>query len=109
MEGSSVYDVIAPEYRQTWKEHHERVCNGEKLTWEFDIIGLGGTRRHMETHAVPLTLPDGTVQLAITRDITCRKESERKIRESEHQYREMLQALASSDLHDGPGRTHHLL
>ena len=93
VEGSSVYDVIAPECRQTWKEHHERVCNGEKLTWEFDIIGLGGTRRHMETHAVPLALPDGTVQLAITRDITCRKESERKLRESEHQYREMLQAL----------------
>jgi PAS domain S-box-containing protein len=93
IEGSSVYDVIAPECRQTWGEHHARVCNGEKLTWEFDIVGLGGTRRHMETRGVPLALPDGTAQLAITRDITCRKESERKMRESEHQYREMLQAL----------------
>jgi PAS domain S-box-containing protein len=93
VEGCSVYDVIAPEFVQDWKEKHQRVCLGEKLSWEFDIIGLAGTRRHMETHAVPLALPDGVAQLAISRDVTRRKEDERKMRESEHRYKEMLQAL----------------
>jgi PAS domain S-box-containing protein len=93
VEGCSVYDVIAPEFRGMWRENHERVCNGEKVRWEFDIIGLRGTRRHMETHAVPLPLSGGTAQLAITRDITLRKEAESEARESEHRYREMLQAL----------------
>jgi PAS domain S-box-containing protein len=77
-----------------WKAHHERVCNGEKLSWEFDIIGLCGTRRHMDTHAVPLLMPDGsTAHLAITRDITKRKEDELTLRESQHHYAQLLQAL----------------
>ena len=93
IEGASVYDIIAPEFRESWKEHNQRVCNGEKLSWEFDIIGLRGTRRHMETRAVPLALPEGVAHLAITRDITKRKEDERKLLESEHRYQEMLHAL----------------
>ena len=93
IEGSSVYDLIAPEFRETWKENNRRVCDGERLSWEFDIVGLRGTRRHMETRAAPLALPEGVAQLAIARDITKRKEDERKMLESEHRYQEMLQAL----------------
>src|SRR5580658_7035892 len=93
LEGSNVYDVIAPEFRQEWIENHQRVCNGEKLSWQFDIIGLRGMRRHLETHAVPLALPDGVAHLAISHNITRRKEDERRLRESEHRYQEMLQAL----------------
>ncbi|HET6247934.1 MAG TPA: PAS domain S-box protein [Tepidisphaeraceae bacterium] len=73
--GDQVADMIAPEHRDRWREMHRRVCGGEKLTWEFEIIGLKGTRRHMETHGVPLLLPDGRMaQLAVTRDVTRRKE-----------------------------------
>jgi PAS domain S-box-containing protein len=69
--------LIAPEHRDLWRRNHARVLRGESLNWEFDIIGLGGTRRRMETHAVPLTLPDGTVaQLAVTRDVSERKRAE---------------------------------
>jgi PAS domain S-box-containing protein len=97
VEGASVFDLIAPEFRATWKEHHERVCRGEKLSWEFDIIGLRGTRRHMETHASPIRLPDGTMaQLASTRDITRRKQDESKLRESEHRFHQLLQALPAA-------------
>ena len=42
---------------------------------------------------MPLALPEGVAHLAITRDITQRKEDERKLLESEHRYQEMLQAL----------------
>lgn len=97
VEGTNMLDVVAPEFRETWKTHHDRVCRGEKLNWEFDIIGLNGTRRHMESHASPIRLPDGTVaQLAVTRDITQRKQDDLKIRESEHRFRELLQALPAA-------------
>ena len=95
--GASVFDVIAPEDRAAWKANHERVCNGEKLAWEFDIIGAAGTRRRADTHAVPLRLPDSTwAQLAITRDITQRKDTEQSASESEYRYRQLLQALPNA-------------
>jgi len=79
---ASALDLVAPEHRAAWREHHERICAGEHLTWEFDIIGLKGTRRHMETHAAPIDLDDGSIgQLAITRDITARKDTERALRD----------------------------
>lgn len=75
--GASVYDLIAEHDRSAWIERHNRVCAGERLSWDFEIVGLAGTRRHMETHAVPVSLPNGkTAQLAVTRDITRRKEDE---------------------------------
>jgi len=71
IEGTSVLSIIAPEFRDDWQAHHKRVCDGEKLTWTFDIIGRAGTRRRMETHAVPFRLQGGEIcQLAITRDVT---------------------------------------
>src|SRR5579884_1700616 len=45
---------------------------------EFDIIGLQGLRRRLESYAAPLHRQDGTVaHLAITHDITDRKSRER--------------------------------
>ena len=75
--GQSVYDLIAPEHRDAFRELNERVCRGEKASHQFDIVGLNGVRRHMETHAAPLRHSDGsTVHLAITHDVTERKKAE---------------------------------
>jgi PAS domain S-box-containing protein len=82
--GACVYDLVAPEHRDTWIENHHRICNGASLTWEFDIIGLQGTRRHMETHAVPLLNSDGAYsQLAVTHDITFKKIADRALKRNE--------------------------
>jgi PAS domain S-box-containing protein len=75
--GRSVYDLIAPEDREAFRELNQRVCAGEKDSLEFDILGLDGERRHVETHAVPLRYDGATVQLAVTRDLTARKQVER--------------------------------
>ena len=70
------FDLIAPEHRQHWLAQHERVCSGESVVFDFDIIGLQGTRRSMESHSTPIMLSDGTpAQVSITRDVTARKRS----------------------------------
>lgn len=94
----AVADVVAPEHREAWKRNHARVCNGESVTWDFDVIGLKGTRRRMETHAVPLPAGGGGwQQLAVTRDVTDRKRAEEALERSrEALYQsEKLTALGS--------------
>jgi PAS domain S-box-containing protein len=77
--GKSIYDLIAPEDRARFKAFNEAVCRGERGSLEFDIVGLRGDRRSMETHAAPMRNADGiTVQLAITRDITERKRAQER-------------------------------
>ena len=79
IEGRSVFGLIAPEDLAEWQANHARVCAGEALRWEFGIVGLRGGRRRMEAHAAPLRLPDGRIaQLAITRDVTARREAEER-------------------------------
>ncbi len=81
--GQSVYSLIAPRHREAFVALNENVCQGNRGTLEFEIIGFQGTRRWMETHAVPLrSESDGTlVHLAITRDITARKQTEEELRQ----------------------------
>jgi PAS domain S-box-containing protein len=77
--GACVYDLIAHEHRDDWIARHAQICAGERMHWQFEIVGLKGARRWMEAHAVPLSLPDGRVaQLAVTRDITERMAMERE-------------------------------
>jgi PAS domain S-box-containing protein len=92
--GQSVYGLIAPEFRQRFVEFNESVCQGNRGHVEFQIIGLKGTHRWMEAHAVPMRDPSSgqTVQLAVTRDVTARKEADEKLFRSE----EELRALANS-------------
>jgi PAS domain S-box-containing protein len=79
--GKNIYDLIAPEDRDRYREMNERVCRGEKASLEFDIVGFEGKRRHMESHATPLRQLDGSiVQLALTRDISERAEAQRAAR-----------------------------
>ena len=92
VENACVFDLIVPEHRQFWRDYHDRVCRGETLTWQFDIIGLAGVRRRMETNAVPVILNDGSVgQLAFTRDITARSAAEQELQ----QVKQVLEEVVS--------------
>jgi PAS domain S-box-containing protein len=95
--GKSVYDLIAPEDRDRFKAFNESICQGEQGSLQFDIVGLEGKRRHMETHAAPLRNPDETVMhLAVTADISERKQAEALLRRSEERFRALVNA--SSDV-----------
>jgi PAS domain S-box-containing protein len=93
--GRNVFDLIAPEHREAFRRFNECVCNGDKGTMEFDVIGLRGSRRHMETHGAPLRMPDGTiVQLGVTRDVTARRVAEEALRESDRRKDEFIATLS---------------
>ena len=97
--GKNVYNLIAPEDRERFRAFNEKICRGEKGSLEFDIVGIQGERRHMETHAAPLTNADGTiVQLAVTRDITPRAEAEKAQRRLAAIIESSEDAIASKDL-----------
>lgn len=81
--GQPVSGFVVKGHRQAVKAMFERVLSGEKARLEYEIQGLKGTRRWVESHAVPLH--NGAHQLAgslcITRDITERKRMEERQRE----------------------------
>jgi PAS domain S-box-containing protein len=97
--GKNVYGLIAEEDRERFRAFNETICRGEKGSLEFDIVGLTGIRRHMETHAAPLKSADGTVvQLAVTRDITLHNEAENTQRRLAAIIESSEDAIASKDL-----------
>lgn len=89
--GTSVYNIIAPEFRDEYRTLSSRVFNGESGVMEFQIISLKGRRRWMETHVVPLRDRRNRVisLLGITRDITVHKHAEEEVR---LHYRELAHA-----------------
>ncbi len=98
--GKPINAVIVPEYRAAFADLHKSICQGNKGTLEFEIIGFKGTRRYMETHAVPLrNESDGTFRhLALMRDITQQKQLEAQLLRS--QRLESIGTLASGIAHD---------
>jgi PAS domain S-box-containing protein len=98
---ASAFDLIAPEFRSSWIANHQRVCDGESLVWEFDMVGLKGTRRRMQTRATPTALSDGTLaQLAVMREVTELNERTReleaaleRLRESERSFELLVDSV----------------
>jgi PAS domain S-box-containing protein len=76
--GKSIIKIVSPQYRKAFKKLTRDVFNGESRKLEFEIIGLKGTHRWMQTHAVPMRNADGVVisLLALTRDTTENKKIE---------------------------------
>jgi len=82
--GKRVSPIIVPEYRPAFEALTRSVFEGKSGALSFEVIGLKGTRRWLDTHAVPLRNSAGeiTALLGITRDITERKRVEAALYES---------------------------
>ena len=93
--GESVYGLVTPAYHETFRAFSEQVFQGESRTAEFEIIGLKGTKRWMESHACPLRNTEGKImaQLAVTRDTTERKGAEEELHKREAQYRRLIENI----------------
>ena len=90
--GKPIQNVIASEYREAFNKMHKRVLAGASEQMEFEVIGLKGGRRWLETHAVPLEENDQIVYLAVTRDITQRKVAEEIIKSNAAYTRSLIEA-----------------
>jgi PAS domain S-box-containing protein/diguanylate cyclase (GGDEF)-like protein len=75
-------DFIVPEHREAFAALHQRVIRGASGTLEFEVVGLKGGRRWLETHAAPLAAAGGKgpMLLGVTRDVTERKRAEEELR-----------------------------
>ena len=80
--GKAVLNIVAAPYRQAFADLSKRVFEGESGVLEFEIDGLKGGHRWLETHAVPLRDAQGkiTALLGLTRDITAKKIADRELR-----------------------------
>ncbi|WP_186453968.1 PAS domain S-box protein [Denitratisoma sp. DHT3] len=80
--GKPVVDVVAPEWREDFLALHERVLKGESGRLQFEIRGLKGGQRWLETQEVPMRNAEGEITsvLCVTRDITEYRKSEESLR-----------------------------
>jgi PAS domain S-box-containing protein len=98
VKGKSVYHIVAPKYQDAFRELTESVCLGNKGSLEFEIIGLKGTHRWLETHAVSLRNAQNEIigLLGVTRDITEHKKALEEIK----QLNKELEGLIYTTSHD---------
>ena len=92
--GQQVKGLVLPEYRNAFVALVDKVFAGESGKLEFEIQGLKGGHRWLETHATPLRNAEGqvTALLGLTRDVTERKNTEAEL--ERHRYHLEEQVLA---------------
>ncbi|BBD63883.1 multi-component transcriptional regulator, winged helix family protein [Nostoc commune NIES-4072] len=61
VQGRSIYPLVVEEHRAARKALTERVFQGESGVLEFEMVGLKGRHRWLETHTVPLRDENQTV------------------------------------------------
>ena len=93
-------DVILPEYRDAFSELTKRVFKGESGGLEYEIIGLKGTRRWLETRVTPLRNEAGEIEalLGVNVDDTERRRAEEAMRFQSHLLDTVEQAVIATDL-----------
>lgn len=81
VQNRSIYSMVDDADRPASRELSARVLRGETGILEIGIVGLKGRKRRLEVHAAPMRGSDGTITaiLEVARDITERKEQERRI------------------------------
>lgn len=80
--GKPVIGIVVPEHHERFLDIARRAFAEGSASGDFEIVGLKGTRRWMETHAVPLQTPAGPVLLAVTRDVSERRAAEAALRKA---------------------------
>lgn len=93
--GTDFCKVVASEFQPAFRELICKAGQGEAERLDFEMTGLLGAHRSVETHMVPLRGAEGaiTAVLGVTRDVTERKEAEQRLRQSEERLQSLLGAM----------------
>lgn len=85
VKGRQMLGLINDTYKKKFAALTKEIFNGKTGILEFEITGIKGTKRWLETHAVPLKDAAGKIisLLGVTRDITLRKKAEEEIKKNE--------------------------
>ena len=85
-------NLVVPEDRLAFLQFNMRILGGENGSCEFQAIGLKGTPRWLETHAVPISNASGIITgvLAITRELSQIRETEAKLQTTLEEQQAML-------------------
>jgi diguanylate cyclase (GGDEF)-like protein/PAS domain S-box-containing protein len=98
------YMMVPPEYLPGCLDTHRRVMAGESVVWTYEMIGLRGRRRHVEAHAVPFRMSDGSkVHLCISRDVEERYQTHKAVLRSEERLRLVQETTGLADFEAVPG------
>ncbi len=105
--GHAALDLVVPEHQAAFRALLARVTAGEQGGLEFQVTGLKGGRRWLETQMVPLER-GGHVHalLALTRDVTQRRHAERVQRAT---YRISEATLATENLRELLAEVHRVV
>jgi PAS domain S-box-containing protein len=95
IKSQSVLPQVAAEFREAFKSFTREVFQGKEGSLEYEFLGLKGGRLWFETHAVPFCNQQGEITslLAVTRDVTRRKQAETSIVMLNHDLAERARQL----------------
>jgi len=79
--GKSLIDLVVPEYRRAFRQLHAGALAGQHGSLEYELVGMQGSRRWVDSNAAPLRDAGGEVVsvLKVTRDVTARHAAEAQL------------------------------
>jgi PAS domain S-box-containing protein len=91
----SWFENIHPDDRETARRHAEQQKLGVFSDWEFRIVRPDGSVRWVHNRVFPIMDQSGAVHriAGLADDITERKQAEEELKESEHRWRSLTEAL----------------
>ncbi len=107
VKGKSIFNIIDKEYRKDFIRLTKDVFNNKSGKMLFSITGIKGTKRWLETNAVPMKDAAGNISalLGVTMDVTDKRKAEKELIENEEKYRTLVeQAVDAIALYDASGK-----
>lgn len=93
--GRPVYDLYESDLRDRMTARKKQLDEGRPTPpIEVEVICLDGTRKTLESRAVPIEYEGAPAALSVVRDVTARRGAEKALKASEKKYRRLVEQTA---------------